>query len=331
MRYRKKMLIRAAIVLAVVACFVGYIQFFNGTLIYISTGLGKNKIVQVKNQSTQMMQANILLADAKAEYEEVFGSDVWSKEIEGRSFEEYAKEQVKAKLIRVRCMNVYAKKRGVVLSRAEKESVEKAAKDYMAGLTKEQKDAAGITEEKVQTMFTEFAIAKTLYDDMTASVNREISSDDARVITVQYIACDNEADIKEAYRSVQAGDIFYTVATKYNGDAGYEAELRRGDMDEAFEKAAFNLKNGEVSGIVNAQDKYYIIKCVSDNEKAKTEANKASMIEDEKLAYFNEQFTQYESSVYVDFNKRAWKKKKMNQVVSLDRSFEDVFDSYFQK
>lgn len=44
----------------------------------------------------------------------------------------------KSKLIRIKCMNVLADKRGVVLDRTETDNVEKAAKDYMAGLTSEQ-------------------------------------------------------------------------------------------------------------------------------------------------------------------------------------------------
>lgn len=57
------------------------------------------------------------------------------------------------------------------------------------------------------------------------------------------------------------------MAREINGDGEYEYELKRGEMEASFEETAFNLKTGETSGIVHSGEKYYIIKCISDNEK----------------------------------------------------------------
>ena len=327
MKRRRKNIIIAVIIVAVIAFITIYIKFFNGSLIYISMGMGNNVVLKAKTQQTSMMEADILLSDARAEYENVFGSDVWSQTIDGVSFEEYVKDQVKTKLIRVRCMNLYAKQRGVVLSRTQKEAVSNAVTEYMSKLSDDQKNALNITEEKLNTMFTDFAIADALFGDVTASVNKEISDDDARVINVQYVAASTEEDIKAAQAELNSGVIFYVVASKYNDGGEYESELKRGETDENFEKAAFDLKNGEVSSIVEAEGKYYIIKCVSDNEKSKTEANKATLIEKNKLDYFNEQFADFESSVYVEFNNRVWKNKQVKNSTLLDVNFENIFDS----
>lgn len=43
-------------------------------------------------------------------------------------------------------------------------------------------------------MFTEFAIAKRLFNDMTSQVKTEVSADQARVITIQYIAAGSETE-----------------------------------------------------------------------------------------------------------------------------------------
>ena len=39
-------------------------------------------------------------------------------------------------------------------------------------------------------------------------------------------------------------------------------------MDSKFEEAAYALSTGEMSNIVEAEGKYYIIRCTSDNDKA---------------------------------------------------------------
>ena len=245
--------------------------------------------------------------------------------------EDYAKDQIRTKLIRVRCMNVYAKQRGVVLSRVQKENVENAAKEYLEKLSDDKKNSLGLTQEKMEKMFTEFAVAKTLFDDMTSTIVDEISADDARVINVQYIVCDNQNDITAAKQELDDGEVFYSVMSKYSNTTDYECVLKRGEMDEAFEKAAFDLKSGEVSKIVSADEKYYIIKCVSDNEKAKTEANKASIADEKKLAYFNEAFKDFETSIYVEFNNKVWKNKSMSGAAVLDVNFSNIFESYFGK
>ena len=51
-------------------------------------------------------------------------------------------------------------------------------------------------------MFTEFAIAQKLYDDLTSSMDIEVSADEARVIDIQYIVSDSEEDINKAYNLV---------------------------------------------------------------------------------------------------------------------------------
>ena len=331
MKRMSKSIIGIAVAVLIVALFAVYIKFFNGSIIYISTGLGKNTILNAKNQKTPTYEADILMSDAKSEYEDVFGSDIWSQTIDGVTFEDYAKDQIRTKLIRVRCMNVYAKQRGVVLSRVQKENVENAAKEYLEKLSDDKKNSLGLTQEKMEKMFTEFAVAKTLFDDMTSTIVDEISADDARVINVQYIVCDNQNDITAAKQELDDGEVFYSVMSKYSNTTDYECVLKRGEMDEAFEKAAFDLKSGEVSKIVSADEKYYIIKCVSDNEKAKTEANKASIADEKKLAYFNEAFKDFETSIYVEFNNKVWKNKSMSGAAVLDVNFYNIFESYFGK
>lgn len=65
------------------------------------------------------------------------------------------------------------------------------------------------------------------------------------------------------------GESFYSVAKDFGGEEESETECKRGEMEQAFETAAFNLKTGETSSIVEAGGKYYIIRCTSDNEKSK--------------------------------------------------------------
>ncbi len=327
MKRRKKRIVTGLIIVIAAVAVLVFMKYFNGNGLYISTGMGKNVLAKVDGQKTYTMDAAILMSDAKSQYEEMFGSSIWSQQIDGRTFEEYIKEQIKVKLIRVRCMNACAKEKGIVLGREEKDSVKKAAGQYYNALTEAQREEYDITEERVNKMFTEFALAKKLYNDQTSLMDIEISADDSRVINIQYVVTDTREEIEKAYAELKSGSSFFAIAKKYNSDGEYEYELRRGEMDSAFEEAAYSLATGEMSGVVEAEGKYYIIRCTSDNDKAKTEVNRSAILADKKLEAFNEQFEQYESKKYVEWNKREWEKLSVSGAAGYQVKFEDIFNT----
>ena len=288
---------------------------------------GKDVLAKVDGQKTYTMDAAVLMSDARSQYEEMFTSSIWSQQIDGKTFEEYVKDQIKVKLIRVRCMNAMAKEKGIVLGREEKDGVKKAAEKYYNALTEEQRSRYNITEDKLNQMFTEFAIAQKLYNDQTSLMDIEISADDSRVINIQYIVTDSKDEIEKAYAELKEGNSFFAIAKKYNSDGEYEYELRRGEMDSKFEEAAYALSTGEMSNIVEAEGKYYIIRCTSDNDKAKTEVNKSAILADKKLAAFNEKFEEYEAGKYVEWNDSEWEKLSVSSAVIYNVKFEDTFNT----
>jgi foldase protein PrsA len=326
-RQRKSEIFVIVIVIIAAILIAGYMKFFNGKIIYISTGMKKTEFCKVGNLTADMCEADILLSDARREYENIFGEDVWNQSIGDVTFNDYVKEQVKAKLERIYCMNLLAQEKGTALSRTQKENISNAVDAYYATLTSQQISYYSITKEKLTNMFTAFAIAETLYSDMTSAEDVEVSYDDARVIRIQYICADSEEEIKQAQARIENDEVFYVVAKDYNPDE-YERECRRGELDSAFEEAAYNLATGEVSDIISANGKYYIIKCSSDNDKSKTEANKTTMEDKKCLELFNQTFEAYEKETYVELNETVWKTKKVSTAEIFDAGFEDIYNQY---
>jgi len=329
-KHRKLQLGIFALLVIISLAVLAYMKFYNGSLVYFTTGLNDNTIFKVADQTATKVEADVLISDAKNQYENFFGEDVWNQNIDGISFEDYAKNQIRSKLIRIKCMNVLAQERGVVLDRTETDNVEKATKEYMTALTSDEISSFAINESDISHMFTEFAIAQRLFNDMTSQVAVEVSADQARVITVQYICADSSTNIDIAKARITAGDSFFYVARETNSDGQYEYELKRGEMDTVFEDKAFNLKTGETSDIIQCGEKYYIIKCISDNNKTKTESNKNSIMSEKKLNAFNDIFESYEASLYVEFNENIWAKYKLSESIKSTANFENIFDSYFK-
>jgi foldase protein PrsA len=79
MKRRKKPFIILAVILVVVLLVAGYIKFFNGRLIYFTTGMKSGELIKTAGQkTTYTCEADILMSDVKKEYEEMFGSNKFS-------------------------------------------------------------------------------------------------------------------------------------------------------------------------------------------------------------------------------------------------------------
>jgi len=75
-----------------------------------------------------------------------------------------------------------------------------------------------------------------------------------------------EKTAEEILRRIQAGENFFELAKKYSDDVsahsgGQLGVVGRGMMLPEFEKAAFDLKVGEVSNVVKTVNGFHIIKC----------------------------------------------------------------------
>ncbi len=94
-----------------------------------------------------------------------------------------------------------------------------------------------------------------------------------------------KAKSEEILKRAKAGEDFAELAKKYSQDEASAAQggnlgpFPRGQMDKAFEDAAFSLKPGEISNLVRSVYGYHIIKVQSHDIPSK-EASRPSLIRD---------------------------------------------------
>ena len=72
----------AVLLIAIIALGIfAYIKFWNGKFVYISTGFKETELFKVDTMKADVMEANLLLSDAKKEYEKLFGTGIWNQKL----------------------------------------------------------------------------------------------------------------------------------------------------------------------------------------------------------------------------------------------------------
>ena len=328
-------------------------SFSKGTTrIVLTTGFGKDEIFRIEKKSCSIAEVMVYMTNFKNQYENTFGAEIWKASYDGETLEENIKETVLAKLARIKALNLLAAQHEIVLDENEQEKAFLAAAEYYASLNDSEKKTMSVDEKILCKMYEEYALSEKVYAYLIADINPEISDDEARTITVQHILIKThslnengewveytEQAKKEAYdRACEAleraknGDEFTSLIAEYSEDSNSSYSFIKGSLDSAFEEAAFNLGTDEISGIVETEHGYHIIKCISTFDRDETDRNKIEIVEQRRREVFNEEYSGFVEGLTKNLNQELWDKIGFieDEAVITD-SFFEVYDTYFKK
>lgn len=294
--------------------------------IVFTTGLKENEIFRINGLSASVEEARLLLANVKNQYEEAFGEEIWEQEIEGQSFKAYARDMVKNQLAQLKCMVLYAEKKEISLTEEEEQRLLQAAEKYYAELTEKEKAVLEVSMEEVQLLYRHLALAEKVYTALTQGADEEISDAEAKVIVVWHIFKEKgngegkEELIRLREQIVTEGADFASLAKEYSEDERIEYSFGRGELEQSFENAAFALKTGEVSGIVETDEGYHLIKCISDYDVEKTAQNKKELLRKRRQEAFDREYARFTADLLSEFNEKAWEKVIFEDLAAVDNS-----------
>ena len=261
------------------------------------------------------------------------------------------KDTVLANLAQVKAMNLLAQKHNVTLDEMEKQFAKEAAKEYYESLNETEIAVMQVDEELLAQMYEEYALANKVYEYIIKDINPEISDDEARTITVDYILIKtyttdgtgakieySEEDKQEARdlaedilrQAKEEGSDFKELVLKYSeGDKGTYS-FGKGETEEGFEQAAFNLATGEISNLVETPSGFYIIKCLSTFDKDQTSANKVKIVEEKREEVFGEEYDAFAQGLTRDINEKLWESISLvDDEEVTTRQFFNIYHDYF--
>lgn len=322
------------------------------TKVVLTTGFRKGEVFRIEKMSCTLPEIMVYLTTIQNQYESVYGEKIWEADLQGVTLEENVKETVLAQIAQVKTMNLLAEQHQVSLSEEETETVKKAAKEYYEGLNEAEITGMGISEDTIISLYSEYVLAKKVYEYIIKDINPEISDDEARTITVEHILIKTymldgmgqkveytENAKKEAYEKAEevlkkareGEQDFESLINTYSEDSTATYSFGKGMMEPAFEEAAFNLGTEEISDIVETEYGYHIIKCISTFNKEETDANKVKIVEQRKGEVFGEEYDRFVSSLTKKLNESLWEEVTFIHDANVTtKNFFDVYKAYFE-
>lgn len=350
----KKLKYAAGLLLACGLCLGGLTGCGNGkgvgTKIVLTTGFDRDEIFRIETSTCSLPEIMVYLTNIQNRYESVYGSEIWTTNVDGVTLEQNVKDIALAQIARIKTMNLMAERYQVELNGEEKAQVKNAAEAYYGSLSDAEIKKMGISKKTISDLYTEFALAEKVYQYTIKDINPEISDDEARTITVEHIliktyALDGtgkkveytEEAKQDAYR--QAGEVlrlakegedFDELIRRYSEDDKSTYSFGKGEMDAVFETAAFNLGKDEISDVVETEFGYHIIKCLNTFDKDETDANKIKIVDQRRAEAFGHEYDAYVETLTRNLNEDLWNSVGFihdENVKTMD--FFDVYTEYF--
>lgn len=232
----------------------------------------------------------------KTSLESIYGTDIWETEVEdGVKYKDKFKESMLDQIVSIQAVYEDAKKKDLLPTKEEIEENVKELKEslYADDASKKKFEDMGISdsflkeqEEKDLALqnYKKYFEENTTISDEELKKYYEDNKDDfyrdeveASHILISTLDENNkelsEAKKKEAKKKAEdilkrakSGEEFAALAKEYSDDTGSGSQggalgfFGKGQMVEPFENAAFSMKVGEISDLVESEYGYHIIK-----------------------------------------------------------------------
>ena len=263
----------------------------------------------------------VIVTTERLRYEELYTDKIWDTVVDesGTTFEETLLSQIHDFLKELKTMSRMADEEKVTLSGKERELAKQAAAQYMKELK---------NKDVVESLYEDYWKTEKLVETLTGSVNLEVSDSEAKVITVDEIVLSDKDQADEALKKVQMeGTDFMTVAKGVSEDQEIEKKISRGLRPEAYEKAAYALATGETSDVIEADGKYYILRCVNDYDEAATKVRKEEMVREKRNEVFYETYSEYAAKVHLAKDDSLWKNLSITDGERTSADFFEIFET----
>jgi foldase protein PrsA len=321
------------------------------TKIIISIGFDKEEVFRLDTLSCMKSEIYVYLADMQVEYEDAFTASFWTYMNENEeTMGMRLIDNAVANISQIKAMHLLADKRGISLDKEEIQKASQAAATYYSSLNTNEIDVLMVNEDNLFEMYKEYALANKVYAYIIKDINPEISDDEARTIVVRNIFLKtyslnglgdqlkySEDKKKETYNKIfelkkqlDAGEDFDMLSSEYSDNQKHSYSFARGETSFDYEEVAFSLAEGEISEIVETENGYFIIQCISSFDLEQTQRNKIKIIEEQKKEVFEKEYLNFVKGLPKNMNQECLDEIQLIPSEDLSEiTFLEVYKEYF--
>lgn len=301
-------------------------------------------LATMEDEVVKLGVANFMARYTQYTYDSIylsyFGEDYWSQDMgdEGKTMEETVKDEILDTIKLDYALAAHMDDYGVEITEDDQKAIQKAAKEFIDANDKKTLKAMSATQETVEEYLRLVTIQQRMQSKIEADADTEVSDEEAAQRTFSYVeistAGDTDengktteyteeglADLKKQAQELADGgaDKFEDLAEEQDLDVetfSYKAGEENEEMDQAVLDAADKLKEGEMSGVIEAEDAYYVVRLDSEFDKEATENKKEEIVADRQNELYEKVCKEYTDDFKFDVNEKVWSK------VSFDALFE---------
>lgn len=316
-------------------------------------------VATLDKEKIQLGLANFYARYQQAGMDEMYvsylGEDAWKQDMSGKgiTMEQETKDSVMENLETMYLLEDHMADYKIELTKDEKAAMKKAAETFMDDNNKQAIDQLGATQEYVEELLRLMTIQNKMHAAIIAEVDPNVSDEEAKQRTFSYVTVnktthedkdgkqveyteDEKKDLKKTVEKVAkdaandfdkaVSDAGYT-ATTYSYDANPAKDDKTDDtnssmmggMDKAVTDAADQLKEGEVSKVVETDSAYYILRLDSEFDKDATENKKQSILTQRQNEHYTEICDGYKKDVKWKVDGEVWDTVKFDTGFTVKR------------
>lgn len=279
-------------------------------------------------------------AMAAAQYGAYMGENMWEMKVaDSETMEDSVKKSAVESLEKMYVLEDHMKDYNVELTAEDNKKIEKAAKDFLKANGDTEKEVVSADKETVERVLTLITVQEKMREAIIKDVNTEVSDDEAAQKSMQYVFFSfaktsedgtnsmmndkEKAELKkeaEKFAENVKGEPYFD---EYAKKAGYTAATQTFDKESTspaaeLVKVADTLNGGQCTGVIEADNGYYVAKVTSLFDREATDDKKASIAAKRQNDTFIKVTDGFVKETNIKEHKNRWEKisfKKQNVTV----------------
>ena len=290
--------------------------------------LAEGVLMVIDNESVSYEEAFAYIYMLKQQYEPAMGENIWDFQVEeGVDFESYAKDQIVDLIMQTKIISQQGEELDIHLTEDEIWEAKSMASRFMKTVSEEDAAKYRLTEELMAGIYEDHILSEKVYEIVTNEVDTNISDEEAKQITVQYLMVMtkgvdvngnqvemNAEEQKQAKKEAKAlykkakelTTNFYAFAETNTDAKEVEITFGKNNMPEEFGEAAMALKKDQMSQLITGKNGYYIIYCVNDFDEDATMAKKEAIIAERKDELFRQKYLEWSERIKLVISTAVW-------------------------